>query len=639
MTTKRLVAASFLGGFAVMVLELAAVRILAPWFGDSAYVWTNAIGVLLAAMALGAWVGGRLSASNGPQRLSVLLLVAGGWTAITPFLVRPLSSGLLPETMALEGAGLTLTLGSLAATTILFALPVLLAAAASPVLVTAIVEGGATVGRAAGVVATASTLGSLVGTFGATHFLIPGVGTRATVWIAAGAVLVAGALVRGQKAAGASAVVPLILALIPLGPLRPAAGDFELLAERESELQFLQVQRLGDSGQVQLKINEGLDSFHSVRVDSERWTDGLYYDYHAVAPFLAFDGEPGRPPKVLSLGSAAGTFGVIFRSAFPGAQITSVEIDSAVVELGREFFRAYPEGEGEVFAGLDARVFVDRSEGQWDLVLVDAYERQVYLPAHVVSREFFSSVHDRLRVGGVVSVNVGGRSFRDPVLQAVGRTMREVFGSAVALRVPRSRNYVVVARRELALDPGVLRGVLRDRPQALRSVLNAARDSETWVSIETDGEVLTDDRPFLDELQDSVYRRRGEAVGKTEFGGSLEPGVALEAAQRAYGLRRFQQAIAEAKRSRRETPDLRLLVGNARFEIGDTDGGHADYHAARDLTEDPAMLARIDGGLVFFEQLFDQRVAGADSRARSTGTFAGSCVVLLGLSLLLARRC
>src|SRR5688572_29576019 len=85
-------------GFALMGLELAAVRLLAPHFGDSAYVWTNVIGVILVALAAGAWLGGRLAERGlGWRGLGVVLLAAGALAAATAFLATPVGGWLLPQ--------------------------------------------------------------------------------------------------------------------------------------------------------------------------------------------------------------------------------------------------------------------------------------------------------------------------------------------------------------------------------------------------------------------------------------------------------------------------------------------------------------------------------------------------------------
>ena len=124
-------------GFAVMGLEVTAVRLLAPHFGDTAYVWTNVIGVILLALALGAFLGGRMADSEaGSSRVATLLVIAGVLTAIAPIVARPLGAWLVPADLPLDSAMWALVRGSFVATTILFAPPVILVACVSPVLIT-----------------------------------------------------------------------------------------------------------------------------------------------------------------------------------------------------------------------------------------------------------------------------------------------------------------------------------------------------------------------------------------------------------------------------------------------------------------------------------------------------------------------
>jgi hypothetical protein len=255
-------------------------------------------------------------------------------------------------------------------------------------LVAMLVGAGSAAGRASGLVSATSTVGSLLGTFAATHLLVPGLGSRVTVWVCAAILLISAAIVRRRKAPAVLAGGVLLLAWLPLAPHRAAPADTELLAERESAYQFLQVHRANEgAAQVTtLKINEGLDSFHSMARSDTAWTGGAYYDWHVAAGVLARDGIPEAPGslRVLSLGSAAGTFARVFGAAFPGCTVDGVEIDPTVVELGERYFGGRGAAGVDV-GGLDARVFVEQRGETYDVVLVDAYTRQIYIPAHVAS--------------------------------------------------------------------------------------------------------------------------------------------------------------------------------------------------------------------------------------------------------------
>ncbi|MEZ5965399.1 MAG: fused MFS/spermidine synthase [Planctomycetota bacterium] len=577
-------AVAFLLGVAMMGLELTAVRLLAPHFGDSAYVWTNVIGVMLVALAAGAWLGGAMAGGpRAPRRLATALGAGALLAGVAPLLGGPLGAWLVPQDLPLEAAMAALVRGSLVATSILFAPPVLLLGCASPMLVAALVEGGVRVGRASGLVNASSTIGSLLGTFLATHLLVPTIGSRAAVWACAAVVAVCAALVARRSSPLATAL-PALLVFVVRGPLRVPADGQQLLAERESAYQFLQVVRQTRDGAdtTMLKINEGLDSFHSLAVDGTAWTGGAYYDWHTVAPILARDGAipEGRDVRVLSLGAAAGTFARLFAAVYPGCRVDGVEIDPAVIALGERFFGGR-QAAGADYA-LDARVFVERCPAaSYDVVLVDTYVRQIYVPAHVASVEFFTAAERCLRPGGVVSVNSGGWSFEDPVVQALGATMKRVFGAAYAFAVPWSRNFVLVARKAEPLRPETLAAAHPQQPDFARVLAQASRPG-AWQPIDGDGPVLTDDCPRLDGLQHEAMRRAhaGGTPALTAMAGTRDPNEVAEEARAALVEGRAEDVLAAVRSARAPTPYLRLLAGDARWARHDVAGAHAEFEAA-----------------------------------------------------------
>jgi spermidine synthase len=583
-------AIALLLGFAMMGLELTAVRLLAPHFGDSAYVWTNVIGVMLVALAVGAWLGGAWAGRPlALRRLSRALAGAALLAAAAPLLAQPLGSWLVPQDLALDAAMAALVRGSLVATLLLFALPIGLLGCASPMLVAALVSGGCAVGRASGLVNACATLGSLLGTFAATHLLVPWLGSRAAVWSCAAVVGMCAGLTRGRVRAASVALLPVLLAGLTRGPLRPAPAGYELLAEKESALQFLQVlrQEQDGAGVTMLKINEGLDSFHSVARAGTAWTQA-YYDWHVTAPILAHDGRmpDGDALRVLSLGAAAGTFARLFADAFPGCVVDGVELDPVVVDLGEQLFGGRV-ARGRDCTGLDARVFVARAPAaSYDTILVDAYERQIYVPAHVASVEFFRAAARCLRPGGVVSVNAGGWSFADPVVRALGATMREVFGSAWVLRVPWSRNFVLAARKDASLQPADLGRAQPSHPQ-LKELLARAAHPEVWRAAAA-GVVLHDDRPLLDVLQHGALSgaRRLRAAELTRAAGQRSPQEAAVAAHALLAASRPEATLDTIAQAQEATPYLRLLAGDARWALHDLAGARAEFAAAVALQPD-----------------------------------------------------
>lgn len=597
-------AAAFLAGFGCMAAELAAVRVLAPSFGDSAYVWTNVIGVILAAMAAGAWLGGR-AAANGDARAKALrlALVAGPWIAISPWVADDVGGWLLPADLPLDAAMPAMVRGSLVATLLLFAAPMAAIGALSPLLVTAVVRAGGAVGAAAGGMAAAGTIGSLLGTFLATHVLVPAFGCRAALAVAGAAVAGAAALLAiAPRRAGVAGLALLCLGslALPRGPLRASLPGDRLIAEVESRMQFLQVVRSEAAPtRTRLRINEGLDSFHSLAVDGSCFTGGAYYDWHALAPLLAGAGRRPSPLRALSIGDAAGTMRLVYGAVHPNATVDAVDVDPATMRLGDAHFPG-PKAPGRRYA-VDGRVFLARATDQWDVIHVDAYAHQVYIPAHLASVEFFRAAKLRLKPGGVLACNVGALRRDDPVLVRIADTMALVFGHARALMVPNSRNALLVARLGAAPQPSSLAdfsfgeerfAAPADDAAWRRIVAQAA--AATWFEPGVGLSPLVDDLPALDALLAHSYVERRDAGEAFRPAGTATAEEAELAAFQARQRGDWPAVIAAAQASASATNYLRELVGDARWAMRELRAARAEYDAV--LAAAPASDARVRVG-------------------------------------------
>jgi spermidine synthase len=443
-------------GFSVMVLELAAVRVFAPHFGDSVPVWTNVIGVILLGLALGAWIGGVFAdRGQGRKILPWLLGAAGGLSFLVPFLVPRIANWILPESLPLHLALPILVEGSLGASLFVFLPPVLLLGAVPPVLIRMGSLGDQShVGRISGTVYSSGTLGSLAGTFLTTHWLIPTFGLSYTFAISGCTLILVGVLSsllsKGPRVPPALAV--LFFPFCFMGKPSPIwLEKGKLLAEVTSPYQELFVKETVEGGTVlrELKINEGLDSFHSVFIEGNTFTNGRYYDAFALLPFL-FE---SRPLSVLSLGCGAGTILRCLQGTtqFPIKGL-GVELDPQVLTLGRSFFSmGQLEKQGNEFlGGLDARIYVNHAKGSnktFDLICLDTYRNQFYLPAHLASLEFFQKIKAILREDGIFALNVGDFREDGPVLSAIAQTLARVFYTVESFRVKGERNFLLMAHQ------------------------------------------------------------------------------------------------------------------------------------------------------------------------------------------------
>src|SRR5262245_24520922 len=496
-----------------MVVELAAVRLLAPWFGASLIVWTNVIAAVLLALALGYLWGGRLAARRDPLLvLSWMLCGAGATVAWVPPACGALARWRLPDEIGLEEAAPLVGWGSLAVALLVFMPPAALLGTVCPLVTEVLARGGGvSAGRAGGAVLCVSTLGSLAGVFGTSHLLLPRLGLRGSFLLAAGALFVAAALagvaarVSRASRAGASALLLLGLSARLTPAMHPEVSQgLAELASRESQYQSLRVVEDRRSADVlrYLLVNEGFDSFQSVwQGKVGLLPEGFYYNDFLLP--LSWT-EPKSPWTVLVLGFGAGTVARVLQGEPDlDARVLGIEIDPGVVELGRSFFDLGSGAKAlEVRDSLDARVALNLAGRQFDQVVLDCYANQIEIPPHLCTLEFFREVRERLSPGGWLTANLGGFDFSDPVVDAVSQTCARAFDNGVLLvRVPHSRNYMLLARREAALpwEGDALAAPTRRSSLTLgpRRLPGFARR----VVADHPGLLLTDDRPRIEALQ------------------------------------------------------------------------------------------------------------------------------------------
>src|ERR671910_3359795 len=209
----------FVVGMGSLGAEIAAVRLLAPYFGASTVIWANTIGVVLVALSVGYWLGGRWADKNPTMRaLCRVALLASALLALVPFVARPLLDVAVD---ALDEVSAGAFLGSLLAVLVLVAVPVLLLGAVSPWALRLAVHDVEHAGTIAGRLYALSTAGSLVGTLVSALLLIPLVGTRRTFLLFAFAIAVVA--VWGLRPVRRYAVAPAVIAALialPVGTLK-----------------------------------------------------------------------------------------------------------------------------------------------------------------------------------------------------------------------------------------------------------------------------------------------------------------------------------------------------------------------------------------------------------------------------------
>ncbi len=424
---------AFFSGMCIMAVELCASRLMAPFFGTSTFVWTNIIGIIMIALSAGYIVGGKLA--DRKPRLDILLkllMAACAFLLVIPFLASPIVRWLASLMENFNSSFSFIFFGSLSAIAILFSPPIVIMGMTSPFLVRIMAQSGH-VGDSAGRIFGISTIGSVVGTFLPILVFIPTVGTGKTILLFSAVLFVITTLGLTRKRNALLSMVVAVPFLFPMPSLRETPGK---IYSTESAYQYIEVI---DQGSFRYLVYNDAAGFQTV-ANKKSVLTGLnyYYDYYSLLPFLFKD----APNSAIIVGLGGGIIANQLHYFHPNIDIDGVEIDPKVIRIAQTYFAL---SEAVRTYNQDGRIFVSQGRKKHDIVIIDAYTQQVYIPFHLTTMEFFSQVKKGLSDDGIVAMNVSSAREDSPLIQSISNTLRLVFGHVYRMRIPGSVDNIVLA--------------------------------------------------------------------------------------------------------------------------------------------------------------------------------------------------
>ncbi|HRV59148.1 MAG TPA: fused MFS/spermidine synthase [Solirubrobacterales bacterium] len=498
-----------------MGAEIAGARLLAPYFGDSTIVWANTIAIVLVALSIGYWLGGKL-ADRRPDLNSLCATVLAGAILVTlvPFFARPFLGASVD---AFDELSVGVFAGSLVGVLVLLAIPVMIFGAVSPWALRIAMDSTDLehAGQLAGRLYALSTAGSLIGTLASAMVTIPLIGTQRTFILFALLVAVVASI--GLRKVW-PALVPAAVAcaaLVPVGTIK-ASSEGDVIYEAETPHQYIRVVET-DDGERRLELNEG-QAVHSIYRPGE-YLVGNYWDEHLVLPFVASpqvtgaspevtpsansDPGPGNSPdwpgRIAILGNAAGTVARAYGRFYPDTEVDAVEIDGKVTEVGREYFGL--NNPNMTVHTEDARPWLEAADPVYDVIMVDAYH-QPYIPFYMATKEFFELVRDRLRPGGVVLINVGHPENSDALEKNLTATLEEALPEVLRDPVTDTNTMLVGSATPIAAR-NILLATEGRKPPIPHRLDRLATDTAIRIRPPlTGGDIWTDDHAPVEWLVD-----------------------------------------------------------------------------------------------------------------------------------------
>ena len=410
-----------LAGMAVLIIEITAIRMLAPFFGNSIFTISSVIGIILAALGLGYYLGGTLADRRPSLLWFFSLIVVAGFSVL---LLQFLNAVLLPG-IAYK---LSLINGPLIVSLLMFFLPALFLAMLAPFAITLLHarEAGRGVGNASGLVFCWSTLGSIAGSLSTGFLLIPrwGIGSI-IVGVGSGLVLLGGiGLLVTRKL---PTVFPLGVAFMGLlsgialrhveladgrSDVFAADGVYERIVIRDMPLRGRTARVLLQDRNISggLHLDDGSMAFDYTQ----------YFDlYRLFTPELK---------TALAIGGGAYNVPRAILQSSPRAIVDVAEVDPSLHALAIRYF-ALPASARLRNHVIDGRRFLHDTAERYDLVFSDAYRSFISAPAQFATLEFFRLARSRLREDGVLIANFYGSLAPDTraTIYSVLRAMRAAF--------------------------------------------------------------------------------------------------------------------------------------------------------------------------------------------------------------------
>lgn len=381
----------FISGAVVMMLELTGSRIIAPYLGTSTFIWTSLIGIILASLSGGYYYGG-IYADKYPEtkRLGHILMGAGLGILVVGLISQMVLS-------IVQVYVINIRIASVLAASILFGLPGFLLGMVSPMAVRLRLKDVNTSGSTIGRLYALSSVGSIVGTFLVGFYLLGLIGSRNTLFLLSGVMLLISMPFYRSKDSY------LMLALVVIAPFILSFGDKDNSVRRyETEYNAVTIMDLDSYATSKkpvrlMKLANEHSSAMYLHGDSLVFNVMRFYE-------LAMHFNPGLKNTIM-IGGAGYNVPTYYQKKYSNVNMDIVEIDPGLTKLAIKEFRFKPSNKVKAIHA-DGRIYLNRKNKEYDAIFMDAYKSLYSIPFHLVSKEAMKAVANNLTKDGFMQANV-----------------------------------------------------------------------------------------------------------------------------------------------------------------------------------------------------------------------------------------
>ena len=491
----------FAASAVTLIIEIVAARILAPHIGVSVYTWTSVIGVILAGISLGNWLGGILADRAASRTHLGLILLAGSAATI---LILPLAQ-LAPAWVSQAPLLLRIVL----LTGMLFLAPALVLGMVSPMVIKLTLLDISVTGNVVGRIYAVSTAGAIVGVFLTGFLLIQALGSRETLLVlAAFTALMAIGTGRLWRIPGR-----LLAGVLLIGALGVFAWSQQALASgcvTESNYYCIRVwERTLDDGEPVRVL--GLDRLvHSyARPDDPTYLHYSYQRAFATVAEVIAEEKPGF--SSLFIGGGGYELPRYFEAVYPQSSVAVIEIDPQVTATAHAYLGLDRAGK-VVTINEDARMALPRRRAESvDLVVGDAFN-DLSVPYHLTTLEFNQEIRRVLAPDGVYAVNIVDAPGPGMFLRSFVHTLQQTFGDVAVMPVTygldfQDRMSILVLASDEPIDRAGLNSFFRSVRLGSEGRLVSDSDLQAWMA-EREPVLLSDNHVPVDNFLAPLFLKR-----------------------------------------------------------------------------------------------------------------------------------
>jgi len=369
-----------------MILELVGSRILAPYVGTSIYVWTNLIGVVLASLSIGYWLGGKIAFQESSRKtLSNIILITTIFISITALFNNLLIKEILYH---VKNYISTAFISSL----ILFAPSNILLAMFSPYIIQLRLKDLNKTGETVGNLYALSTIGSIFGTFFSGFFLISYLGSTKILFIIPIALLCISMLLYRTKGNFFKTFI-LILVIFILFKLYDIKLKSKII---DLDTKYNRV-RIIDYKKVRTMILGNLSSSGQSLVNDDPSFN--IYNYFVLSNYF----NPNIH-NILVIGGAGYTWPIHLLKNDQTFKLDVVEIDPELTVLAKKYFNLKNDPRLSIYHE-DGRTFINRNNNKYDAIFIDVFNSYAP-PFQLTTKETIDKIYSMLNDKGLVIMNM-----------------------------------------------------------------------------------------------------------------------------------------------------------------------------------------------------------------------------------------